>query len=272
MNGGNPRVGFLQEGQLHNHELGSVVDFGAAMTILENKARRSILEMLVREPHYPLQISKHLDISQQAVMKHLKVLEEAGFVESERVKSDRGGPPKRIFSVKQSFSLRLDLGPDLFRAEHRALPRGGPVRLSSHLPPSAKKIAREIGGRRKFDLAEALELVSQLNNSLEELDAQRDALIALHQQVMNRVSDTVDEHFHEYEERSLVHHLLEQPDRPVDLDLWSQTLRLEVPEADAIITEVRERMMFEIATSTRRVMIAGRKTPLPWWAALGGDD
>lgn len=241
------------------------------MTILENKARRTILEMLVREPHYPLQISQHLDISQQAVMKHLKVLEEAGFVESEKVKSDKGGPPKKIYSVKQSFSLRLDLGPDLFRAEHRTLPLGGPVRLSSHLPPSAKRIAERIGGRRKFDLGEAMELVSQLNGSLESLDAQRDALIALHQQVMSRVSDTVGEHFDEYEERSLVHHLLEQPDRPVDLDIWSQTLRLEVPEAEAIITEVRERMMFEIASSNRKMIVAGKKTPLPWWAALGEE-
>ncbi|HJM87909.1 MAG TPA: helix-turn-helix domain-containing protein, partial [Candidatus Thalassarchaeaceae archaeon] len=99
-----------------------MVDFDTAMTILENKARRKILEMLVREPHYPLQLSQHLEISQQAVMKHLKVLEEAGFVESEQVKSDKGGPPKKIFSVKQSFSLRLDLGPDLFRSDHRKLP------------------------------------------------------------------------------------------------------------------------------------------------------
>ena len=76
-----------------------MVDFDAVMTILENRSRRDILEMLVREPHYPLQLSQHLDISQQAVMKHLKVLEDSGFVESEKVKSDKGGPPKEnIFS------------------------------------------------------------------------------------------------------------------------------------------------------------------------------
>ena len=48
-----------------------MVDFDEALHVLENRTRRKILEMLVREPHYPLQLSKHLDVSQQAVMKHL---------------------------------------------------------------------------------------------------------------------------------------------------------------------------------------------------------
>ena len=49
-------------------------------------------------------------------MKHLKVLEEGGFVESEKIPSEKGGPPRKVYTVNQSFSLRLDLGPDLFRA------------------------------------------------------------------------------------------------------------------------------------------------------------
>ncbi|MBS71868.1 MAG: hypothetical protein CMO20_02795, partial [Thermoplasmata archaeon] len=163
--------------------MGSVVDFDAVMTILENRSRRDILEMLVREPHYPLQLSQHLDISQQAVMKHLKVLEDSGFVESEKVKSDKGGPPKKIYSVKQSFSLRLDLGPDLFRLDHRQLPPGGPVRLSSKVPDNAVNIAEYLGGRRKISLSEAMGIIGELNKTLENLDEQRDALIALHQQV-----------------------------------------------------------------------------------------
>ena len=40
-----------------------------ALAILQNKARRAILERLVREPHYPLQLSEQIGISQQAVMK-----------------------------------------------------------------------------------------------------------------------------------------------------------------------------------------------------------
>ena len=63
-----------------------MVDFDEALNILENKARRDILRRLAKEPHYPLQLSELLDISQQAVVKHLRVLEENGFVESEKIK------------------------------------------------------------------------------------------------------------------------------------------------------------------------------------------
>ena len=65
-----------------------MVDFEHAMNILENSTRRDILKFLVKEPHYPLQLSEMLDVSQQAVMKHLKVLEEAGFVDSEKIPSE----------------------------------------------------------------------------------------------------------------------------------------------------------------------------------------
>ena len=57
-----------------------MVDFDEAIDILENRARRDILRYLVKEPHYPLQLSELLEISQQAVMKHVKILEKAGFI------------------------------------------------------------------------------------------------------------------------------------------------------------------------------------------------
>ena len=102
-----------------------VTDLDTALSILQNKARRSILERLVKEPHYPLQLAKQIDISQQAVMKHLKLLEDAGFVVKMKAASSKGGPPKNIYSVQQALSIRIDLGPDLFQCEQRRLPPGG---------------------------------------------------------------------------------------------------------------------------------------------------
>jgi ArsR family transcriptional regulator len=46
------------------------------LSVIENPTRRRILEALVREPHYPLQLSRELGMSQQIIMKHLKVLED----------------------------------------------------------------------------------------------------------------------------------------------------------------------------------------------------
>lgn len=76
--------------------------FDEVLSILENTTRRQILMLLVKEPHYPLQISELIGVSQQAVVKHLKVLEKADFVNSEIVASEKGGPPKKMYKVEQS--------------------------------------------------------------------------------------------------------------------------------------------------------------------------
>ena len=124
-----------------------MVSFDEALSILENSIRRQILVLLVKEPHYPLQLSELINVSQQAVIKHLKVLEKADFVTSELVASEKGGPPKKMYKVDQSFSIRLDLGPDLFRAEHRRMPRGGAMKLSEKLPKELEGVIKKIGTR-----------------------------------------------------------------------------------------------------------------------------
>ena len=110
--------------------MSSLNDIDASLALLENKVRRAILERLVREPHYPLQLSKQIGVSQQAIMKHLKLLEKSGMIDSSKVPSEIGGPPRKIYSVQKSFSLRIDLGPDLFKIEKRKLPNVSTAYLS----------------------------------------------------------------------------------------------------------------------------------------------
>ncbi|MFL2532522.1 MAG: hypothetical protein CND01_02785 [Marine Group II euryarchaeote MED-G34] len=244
-----------------------MVGFDEALSILENPTRRQILRKLVKEPHYPLQLSELLNVSQQAVVKHLKVLEESGFVDSERVPSEKGGPPKKMYKVNQSFSLRLDLGPDLFRAEHRKIPAGGPMRLSNRLPPELNGVVDRLGTRRKLPMVEAMGVLSELDSALERIDEHRDAVIALHQQVMRKVSPSISEQSESYEERQLAHAIMNQPRRPLDLDAFSQGLRIQSMDAEEMMDALRERLMRDFAASRGRLVAAREGTPLPWWLA-----
>ena len=244
-----------------------MVDFDEALSILENPTRRQILRRLVKEPHYPLQLSELLDVSQQAVVKHLRVLEKSGFVDSERVPSQKGGPPKKMYTVNQSFSLRLDLGPDLFRAEHRRIPAGGPMRLSNRLPPELDGVVDRLGTRRKLPMVEAMGVLSELDSELERIDGHRDAVIALHQQVMKKVSPSISEQSGTYEERQLAHAMMSQPRRPLDLDAFSQGLRIQSMHAEEMMDTLRERLMRDFAASQGRLVAAREGTPLPWWLA-----
>ena len=244
-----------------------MVGFDEAVSILENPTRRQILRKLVKEPHYPLQLSELLNVSQQAVVKHLKVLEVSGFVDSERVPSEKGGPPKKMYKVNQSFSLRLDLGPDLFRAEHRKIPAGGPMRLSSRLPSELNGVVDRLGTRRKLPMVEAMGVLSELDSALERIDEYRDAVIALHQQVMRKVSPSISEQSGSYEERQLAHAIMNQPRRPLDLDAFSQGLRIQSMDAEEMMDALRERLMRDFAASQGRLVAAREGTPLPWWLA-----
>ena len=244
-----------------------MVGFDEALSILENPTRRQILRKLVKEPHYPLQLSELLNVSQQAVVKHLKVLEVSGFVDSERVPSEKGGPPKKMYKVNQSFSLRLDLGPDLFRAEHRKIPAGGPMRLSNRLPPELNGVVDRLGTRRKLPMIEAMGVLSELDSALERIDEHRDAVIALHQQVMRKVSPSISEQSESYEERQLAHAIMNQPRRPLDLDAFSQGLRIQSMDAEEMMDALRERLMRDFAASRGRLVAAREGTPLPWWLA-----
>ena len=244
-----------------------MVGFDEALSILENPTRRQILRKLVKEPHYPLQLSELLNVSQQAVVKHLKVLEESGFVDSERMPSEKGGPPKKMYKVNQSFSLRLDLGPDLFRAEHRKIPAGGPMRLSNRLPPELNGVVDRLGTRRKLPMVEAMGVLSELDSALERIDEHRDAVIALHQQVMRKVSPSISEQSGSYEARQLAHAIMNQPRRPLDLDAFSQGLRIQSMDAEEMMDTLRERLMRDFAASRGRLVAAREGTPLPWWLA-----
>ena len=242
-----------------------MVGFEDAMRILENPTRREILRFLVKEPHYPLQLSEMLEVSQQAVMKHLKVLQDGGFVESEKIPSEKGGPPRKVYTVNQSFSLRLDLGPDLFRAEYRTMPRGGPIRLSAKLPEELEGMVSQLGTRRSIPLAEGMQVLSELDECLESIDERRDAVIALHQHVMSKVSPGLSESLSGYEERQLAHSLMTQPRRPLDLDVFAQSMRMRSNDAEEMMTTLRERLLRDLANNQGKFVAAGEGTPLPWW-------
>ena len=242
-----------------------MVDFEGAMSILENSTRRDILKFLVKEPHYPLQLSEMLEVSQQAVMKHLKILEEGGFVEAEKVPSEKGGPPKKIYTVNQSFSLRLDLGPDLFKSEYRTMPRGGPVRLSTKLPKELDEMVSQLGTRRSIPFAEGMQVLSELDECLERIDEERDAVIALHQHVMSRVSPNLNDGLDSYEERQLAHALMTHPRRPLDLDVFAHSMRMQSNDAEEMMRTLRERLLRDLGVNHGKFMAASEGTPLPWW-------
>jgi predicted transcriptional regulator len=248
-----------------------MTDVDKALYLLQNAVRRQILERLAREPHYPMQLSELIGVSQPAIVKHLKELEDGGMVTKTRVPSEKGGPPRTVYSVDKAFSIHVDIGPDLFRCEQRKLPGGGPMRLSSHLPAASIPIAESLSGRKKIAVAEGLAHMRSLAAILHELDEQRDALISLHQHIRQRVSSAVEADFETYVERSIIQTMVEANGERLDLNALVHQELMGTANAAEIIQTLRAQLEKQIARRSGQVIAAPLDTELRWYLGPGSS-
>jgi len=81
--------------------------------IVGNECRRKILQLLVLEPHYVSQLSKLLNKSQPAILKHMKILEEKELVirQKEPASGVDKGPDRHYFSINKSFLVIYSVSP-----------------------------------------------------------------------------------------------------------------------------------------------------------------
>ena len=244
-------------------------DVDQALYLLQNPTRRAILERLAREPHYPMQLSELIGVSQPAIVKHLKELEGGCMVSKNKVPSEKGGPPRTIYSVEKAISIQVDIGPYLFRCEERRLPTYGPMRLSTHLPPASVAVAESLSGRKKIAVAEGLAHMRTLASILDDLDAQRDALISLHQHVRQRVSAAVETDFDTYEERSIIQSMVEANGTRIDLTALIQNELVGQANASEVIQALRSRLEKQIARRSGQVIAAPFDTELRWYLGSG---
>ena len=148
-----------------------MTDIDELLSIIENPTRRRILEYITREPSYPLQLSKELGISQQAVMKNLALMEQMGMLASYPEESSMG-PTRTVYVPKQHFTLMIDLHDNMFTA-----------RLISSDDECAETVVK--------DTEEALERLKELDCKIEDLDKERAALLNERNAVMNTVNRAI---------------------------------------------------------------------------------
>jgi len=141
-------------------------DIDTLLSIIENPTRRRILMALVREPHYPLQLSKELGVSQQAIMKNLEIMEKSGLVESRRENSDRG-PEKIVYRPTSEFTLTIDVRNGMFRAT---------LTTPDDEETSQEMTEMELGEVREY-LSEIDKQIEEFNRMREEMVRQRNAMI-----------------------------------------------------------------------------------------------
>lgn len=129
-------------------------DLDVLLSLIENPTRRQILERIVREPSYPLQLSKELGVSTQAVVKNLTLMEQHGIVERKEVRSNMG-PNRSLYIPCTEFTLVVDMRTHMF---------------------SARLVSPEDAGEGTCGDPEAR--MEEIDRRLEELDRERSRLLS----------------------------------------------------------------------------------------------
>lgn len=205
-------------------------DLNNLLSIIENPTRRRILEALIREPHYPLQLSRQLGLSQQGIMKHLKVLEDYHLVRSYSEDSDQGGPARKIYVPTTGFTITVDIGPSLFdmqiitRALESELETGESPSLSN---AEWKEYRERIGQVRRN--------ISDIDEELAQLALRRAELIRAKETALNDACGTVESMVDDYHVRRILYEYIQHPDlRP---DQIARALGMRDDDVTEVIEE-----------------------------------
>jgi len=210
------------------------LDTDLILNSLGNDTRRKILTILSEEPMYFNQLAKEIKIGQQAILRHLRALEDVGLIETYGEKSDFGAPDRKYYRLNDSFILTISLSEDDFTITKQ--------NISEARHKESKKFYKAFDLMPK-DVGEAL---SSLQQSLSAIDAETSTLEsrlndlrALKQLVLGRLHKIGMSSFEEDERKILYKIVTESPSSMAEL---SDLMGEKEPRLKTTMRAMRDKM------------------------------
>ncbi|MFA5451985.1 MAG: helix-turn-helix domain-containing protein [Candidatus Methanomethylophilaceae archaeon] len=197
-------------------------DIDVLLSMIENPNRRKILTALVKEPQYPLRLSKELGISQQAVMKNLNILEKNGMVVSYQ-ESSLIGPMRTVYEPSSEFTIVIDMRNSMFSTRM--------IELEAETEQGSDEFPQEV-----VDLKETRKRISNIDKRIEELDKERSKNIREKEKLITSVISELDDTRYGYDHRKILYEMMNEPDR--SLDELSEILHVNEDTINHVIEDV----------------------------------
>jgi ArsR family transcriptional regulator len=180
------------------------------------------------------QLSKEVEVGQQAILRHLGVLEENGLIETYSEKSELGAPDRKYYRLSSSFSLTIALSEDDFTI------------TSNKIEETRRNESMKYYNRfdsMPHDTGEALtSLQSCLTNIDEEISNLESLLLdlrALRQQILHRLHEIGSENF-DGEERRVLYTIVKGS--PKSLSELSDMLNEREPDLRPVLSGIKDKM------------------------------
>ncbi len=214
------------------------------LDILGNETRRRILHLLAEEPHYFIQISRDLRVSQQAVLKHLELLESLGLVSSFRVKSDLAAPDRKYYRLSRSLYLSIGITEDNVNIQMRDIgqnqneaKKGFRGLMLNDEVKQSDEDEESVSGLLKS----SHDLLKNIDERIGEIERHKVSLLKLKQNVMKRIHDSIRSNFDSVLERSVLYSLVAS-DAPLDVEFLSEQFNVREREIERCIEGLKRRL------------------------------
>ncbi|MFW9924431.1 MAG: ArsR/SmtB family transcription factor [Candidatus Thorarchaeota archaeon] len=212
---------------------------------LKSETRRKILEMLAGEPMYLTQLAFQLDLGQQAIFRHLQLLEEAGLLESDFQDAGQGAP-RRYYHIARAVRVEVQISPEMFDVGLFDIPNieiQAPKEYPelNELVKKCKDLSKIPNSREK--LTEYGELLKELSKELEVINIAKSVAEATYSNIRNHI-------------RAISYELLPQRiDQRIVQLLASRGGELDIPSMTVILHLSEDILLERIKSLEKRAII-----------------
>lgn len=205
---------------------GNMNDIDSILSVVENPTRRKILRALVREPHYPLQLSKELGMTQQSVVKNLNIMERNGIVVSYR-ESSNIGPDRTFYRPNSQFTVVIDMRDGMFETN-----------IVSQENKDPNDTYRENRENNSEELHSIREKISDIDKKICEIEKRRSNLIEERNELIRAILCNRKNSEMDYVHRNLLYEMLNRPDS--NASEISEKLGMNETRISAMIDEIMD--------------------------------
>jgi ArsR family transcriptional regulator len=218
---------------------------GVLLDILGNDTRRRILQLLADEPRYFIQLSKDLGVSQQAVLKHLDLLEKYGFISSYSGESEFAAPKRKYFELNRSCMFSVGITKDAVEFFFHDIPQKDVSSLPNQqrrikvLQKEVSMLERETNPMARLNASD--NLLRKISAELQKLAETEIALLRLRQRITKVAHEDIRRSFDNDLQRQILYATVGETKEP-DVEQLSAMLDTREKEISEALEVIRNKL------------------------------
>jgi|TARA_B110000263_G_scaffold249930_1_gene269326 ArsR family transcriptional regulator len=223
----------------NNQEIGKLLD------LLGNNTRRRILESLTNEPKYFIQLSKEIGVSQQAVLKHLFLLENFGLIESFKAKSSLAAPDRKYFQLNRSVYLSIGITGNSMEIKMENIKGPNKIRSKNNIAIENREGSIKKDKEMSGILKNAKHKLEILAKRMQELEDEKIDLLKEKQMILEITHQVIRESLKEDLARRILYSNLNSRE-VTDIEELSEILNTREKEIKIIVKSLEDRFSVDL--------------------------